>query len=125
MTSPEMTAMARGLCTYTLCGFFEKGADYLRTVQDPGGGFRRSGKEGPLSTVHTAVVLDALKAAGYRKRNAMVENAIQWLISCQKAVEYLGRVQQPDGAFVRPLPSGTDKEGLQTTCFVAWALSGL
>ncbi|MCX5807519.1 MAG: terpene cyclase/mutase family protein [Proteobacteria bacterium] len=62
-----------------------KGAEYLRAVQDTNGGFKRIGKEGAPLTIYTAVVLCALKEAGYNENDPMVKQAIGWLISCQNA----------------------------------------
>ena len=43
-----------------------------------------------------------------------------------KAVDYLGKAQQSDGAFISASPvhfNKVAKKNTQTTCFVAWALS--
>jgi prenyltransferase beta subunit len=63
----------------------KKGVEYLRSVQDGDGGFKRVGKEGAPLTIYTAVVLCALQDAGYNKTDPMVAKAIDWLLGCQNA----------------------------------------
>jgi prenyltransferase beta subunit len=87
----------------------KKGAEYLRAVQDTNGGFKRIGKEGAPLTIYTAVVLCALKEAGYKKDDPMVKQAIDWLISCQNA----------DGGY--GMPKGTPSLSLST----AWTIKAL
>jgi len=86
-----------------------KGADYLKTVQDINGGFKRIGKEGAPLTIYTAVVLCALKEAGYKQNDPVVKRAMDWLISCQNA----------DGGY--GMPKGAPSLSLST----AWTIKAL
>jgi squalene cyclase len=87
----------------------KKGVEYLRSVQDGDGGFRRVGKEGQPLTIYTAVVLLALKDAGYPKNDAMVRQAVDWLAGCQN----------PDGGY--GMPKGSPSLS-PSTAFVIKAL---
>ncbi len=87
----------------------KKGAEYLEAVQDTSGGFKRIGKEGAPLTIYTAVVLCALKEAGYKRDDPMVRQAIDWLINCQNA----------DGGY--GMPKGAPSLSLST----AWTIKAL
>jgi prenyltransferase beta subunit len=86
--------------------------EYLRRVQDAGGGFRRIGTEGPPLTIYTSVVLCALGELGYPKEDATVKKALEWLISCQN----------PDGGYGMPKgsPSMTASTGLAIRAMLAY-----
>jgi len=87
----------------------KKGIQYLRSVQDEAGGFRRIGKEGVPLTVFTAVVLTAFKEAGYDRKDPAVRQALDWLMGCQN----------PDGGY--GLPKGAPSLAFST----AWAVRAL
>jgi prenyltransferase beta subunit len=82
---------------------------YLRSGQDPEGGFRRLCIEGVPLAVYSANVLNGLKAAGLPASDPMVERALSWLLSCQN----------PDGGF--GMAKGTDSVALST----AWTIKAL
>jgi prenyltransferase beta subunit len=87
----------------------KKAVEYLREVQDNDGGFKRIGKEGAPLTIYTAVVLCALKEAGYKRDDPMVRMAIDWLMGCQNA----------DGGY--GMPKGTPSLAPST----AWTIKAL
>jgi prenyltransferase beta subunit len=87
----------------------KKAVEYLREVQDSAGGFKRIGKEGAPLTIYTAVVLCALKEAGYGTKDPMVKKAVDWLMSCQNA----------DGGY--GMPKGTPSLAPST----AWVIRAL
>jgi prenyltransferase beta subunit len=64
-------------------GAIGKAAAYLQSVQEPGGGFTRIGREGQPLTVYTANVLFAADAAGFGKGATWIDRALLWLVSCQ------------------------------------------
>lgn len=82
---------------------------YLRSIQDDEGGFKRIGKEGPPLTIYTAVVLCALKEAGVSRNDALVRQALDWLMGCQN----------PDGGY--GMPKGTPSLAVST----AWTVRAL
>ncbi len=61
----------------------EKAVSYLRDVQHEGGGFQRTAGVGEPSTLHTAIVLFAMREAGFSIGDPMVRKALVWLVSCQ------------------------------------------
>ena len=89
-----------------------KAVEYLRKVQDPAGGFKRIGTEGPPLTIYTSVVLMAHADLGYPKEDALVKKALEWLMSCQNA----------DGGYGMPKgsPSMTATTGLAIRALVAY-----
>jgi prenyltransferase beta subunit len=89
-----------------------KAVEYLRKVQDPAGGFKRIGTEGPALTIYTSVVLMAHAEMGYPKEDALVKKALEWLISCQN----------PDGGYGMPKgsPSMTATTALAIRALVAY-----
>jgi prenyltransferase beta subunit len=56
---------------------------YLRNVQHEEGGFQRTAGAGESSTLHTAIVLFAMREAGFGIGDPMVRKALVWLVSCQ------------------------------------------
>lgn len=56
---------------------------YLRTVQCEEGGFQRNAGVGEPSTLHTAIVLFAMKETGYGMGDPMVKKALSWLADCR------------------------------------------
>jgi prenyltransferase beta subunit len=61
----------------------EKAISYLRKVQHEEGGFQRIAGVGESSTLHTAIVLFAMREAGFGIDDPMVRKALVWLVSCQ------------------------------------------
>jgi squalene cyclase len=61
----------------------KKAISYLRDVQHEKGGFQRTAGVGESSTLHTAIVLFALREAGFATGDPMVRKALVWLVSCQ------------------------------------------
>ena len=61
----------------------EKAISYLRKVQHEEGGFQRTAGVGESSTLHTAIVLFAMREAGFGIDDPMVRKALVWLVSCQ------------------------------------------
>ena len=61
----------------------KKAISYLRDVQHEEGGFQRTAGVGEPSTLHTAIVLFAMKEAGFGVEDFMVRKALAWLVSCQ------------------------------------------
>ena len=61
----------------------EKAISYLRKVQHEEGGFQRTANVGESSTLHTAIVLFAMREAGFSIDDPMVRKALVWLVSCQ------------------------------------------
>jgi len=95
--------------------FVQDAVDYLVTTQKSQGGFAPAlpAAEDPEAT---AYALMALSKYPDKKMNV------------HKGTEYLGKAQQPDGAFISTSPiqfNKIAKKNTQTTCFVAWALSEL
>ena len=93
--------------------FVQDAVEWLQTTQKPGGGFSvvPPAPEDPEATAYSIMALNKLP-----DKKAMVD----------KAVDYLGKVQQSDGAFISASPmqfNKVAKKNTQTTCFVAWALS--
>jgi len=60
-----------------------KAISYLRNVQHEEGGFQRTAGVGESSTLHTAIVLFAMREAGFGIGDPMVRKALVWLVSCQ------------------------------------------
>jgi prenyltransferase beta subunit len=60
-----------------------KAISYLRKVQHEDGGFQRTTGVGESSTLHTAIVLFAMREAGFGIGDPMVRKALAWLVSCQ------------------------------------------
>ncbi len=87
----------------------KRAIEYLRSVQDEEGGFRRIGKEGQPLTVYTAVVLCAAKDAGLAKNDPLVRKAMDWLMGCQNA----------DGGY------GMPKAGPSMALGTAWTVRAL
>jgi prenyltransferase beta subunit len=86
---------------------------YLLKTQKPSGGFSfvPPAPEDPEATAYAIMALSGLPD----KKDAV-----------QKALDYLAKVQQADGAYVSSAPvqfNKTPKKNTQTTAFVAWALS--
>ena len=93
--------------------FVQDAVEWLQTTQKPGGGFSvvPPAPEDPEATAYSIMALNKLP-----DKKAMVD----------KAVDYLGKAQQSDGAFISASPmqfNKVAKKNTQTTCFVAWALS--
>lgn len=93
--------------------FVEDAIDWLLKTQKPTGGFSivPPAPEDPEATAYVVIALSKLP-----DKKAIVD----------RAVEYLGKAQQPDGAFISASPiqfNKVAKKNTQTTCFVAWALS--
>jgi len=61
----------------------EKAISYLRNVQHREGGFQRTAGVGEPTTLHTAIVLFAMKEAGLSADDPMVKKALTWLADCQ------------------------------------------
>jgi prenyltransferase beta subunit len=61
----------------------EKAISYLRKVQQEEGGFQRTAGVGESSTLHTAIVLFAMRETGFGMDDPMVRKALTWLVSCQ------------------------------------------
>jgi prenyltransferase beta subunit len=61
----------------------EKAISYLRKVQHEEGGFQRTAGAGESSTLHAAIVLFAMREAGFGIGDPMVRKALVWLVSCQ------------------------------------------
>jgi hypothetical protein len=85
----------------------------LLKTQKPSGGFSfvPPAPEDPEATAYAIMALSGLPD----KKDAV-----------QKALDYLAKVQQADGAYVSSAPvqfNKTPKKNTQTTAFVAWALS--
>ena len=55
----------------------------MRNVQHEDGGFQRTAGVGESSTLHTAIVLFAMKEAGFGIGDPMIRKALAWLVSCQ------------------------------------------
>ena len=87
----------------------KRAVEYLRDAQDNDGGFKRIGKEGAPLTIYTAVVLCALKEAGYGTKDPLVRKAVDWLTSCQNV----------DGGY--GMPKGTPSLAPST----AWVIRAL
>ncbi|HEX2966709.1 MAG TPA: prenyltransferase/squalene oxidase repeat-containing protein [Syntrophorhabdaceae bacterium] len=90
----------------------QKAIAWLLQVQKASGGFSMTAShpEDPELTAYAITALNGLEM--YREQ-------------IEKAVDYLGNVQEADGAFVSYAPiqfDGVAKKNTQTTCFVAWAL---
>jgi prenyltransferase beta subunit len=68
-----------GMCDEAI----EKAISYLRKVQHEEGGFQRTAGVGEPSTLHTAIVLFAMREGGFGIDDPMVRKALIWLISCQ------------------------------------------
>jgi prenyltransferase beta subunit len=64
-------------------GAIGKAISYLRNVQHEEGGFQRTAGVGESSTLHTAIVLFAMREAGFGIGDPMVRKALVWLVSCQ------------------------------------------
>jgi prenyltransferase beta subunit len=60
-----------------------KAISYLRNVQHEEGGFQRTAGVGEPSILHTAIVLFAMREAGFGIGDPMVRKALVWLVSCQ------------------------------------------
>ena len=93
--------------------FVQDAVDYILTTQKPYGGFAPV-PPAPEDPEATAYALMALSKFPNKKMNV------------NKAVEYLVKAQQPDGAYISASPiqfNKVAKKNTQTTCFVAWALS--
>lgn len=58
---------------------------YLKKVQCQEGGFQRTVEVGEPSTLHTAIVLFAMKEARFSAEDPMVRDALMWLARCQNA----------------------------------------
>ena len=61
----------------------EKAISYLRNVQHEEGGFQRTAGVGEPSILHTAIVLFAVREAGFGIGDPMIRKALAWLVSCQ------------------------------------------
>ncbi|MGD9579278.1 MAG: prenyltransferase/squalene oxidase repeat-containing protein [Syntrophorhabdus sp.] len=93
--------------------FIKDAVEYLLTTQKPSGGFAPTpaAPEDPEVTSNVIVGLSKFED----KKPAVV-----------RAVDYLGKAQQPDGAFISSFPIQFNKvarKNTQTTCWVAWAIS--
>jgi len=60
-----------------------KAISYLRNVQHEEGGFQRTAGVGEPSILHAAIVLFAMREAGFGIGDPMVRKALVWLTSCQ------------------------------------------
>jgi prenyltransferase beta subunit len=88
------------------------GISWLLRTQKESGGFAMtlSAKEDPEITAYAMTVMNGLE---------------QYKTQMKKAIEYLERVQDADGAFNSYAPiqfNNVTKKNTQTACFVAWAL---
>jgi prenyltransferase beta subunit len=93
--------------------FVKDAVDFILTTQKPSGGFAPvpPAPEDPEVTAY--VIIGLSKFAD--KKNVVT-----------KAVDYLNKIQQPDGAFISNFPvqfNKIAKKNTQTTCWVAWAIS--
>jgi prenyltransferase beta subunit len=61
----------------------KRAVSYLRKVQHEEGGFQRTAGIGEPSTLHAAIVLFAMREAGFGIGDPMVRKAIVWLANCQ------------------------------------------
>jgi len=60
-----------------------RAVSYLRTVQHEEGGFQRNAGVGEPTTLHTSIVLFAMKETGYGIGDPMVKKALSWLAGCR------------------------------------------
>jgi prenyltransferase beta subunit len=60
-----------------------KALSYLRSVQHEEGGFQRTAGVGEPSVLHAAIVLFAMREAGFGIGDPIVRKALVWLTSCQ------------------------------------------
>jgi len=93
--------------------FIQDAVDYIITTQKPSGGFAPT-PQAPEDPEVTAYAIFALSKFEDKKT------------AVAKAMDYLGKVQQPDGSFMSNFPvqfNKVSKKSTQTTCWVAWALS--
>jgi prenyltransferase beta subunit len=93
--------------------FVQDAVEWLLKTQKPTGGFSvvPPAPEDPEATAYAIMALNKIP-----DKKMIVD----------KAVDYLGKAQQPDGAFISATPvhfNKVAKKNTQTTCFVAWALS--
>jgi len=93
--------------------FVQDAVEYLLATQKPSGGFavNPSAPEDPEVTSYIIIGLSKLAD----KKDVI-----------SKAMTYLGKAQQPDGAFISGFPvqfNKVAKKNTQTTCWVAWAIS--
>lgn len=93
--------------------FIKDAVEYLLTTQKPSGGFAPTpaAPEDPEVTSYVIVGLSK-----FEDKKPVVA----------RAVDYLGKAQQPDGAFISSFPvqfNKVAKKNTQTTCWVAWAIS--
>ena len=94
--------------------FVQDAVEWLLKTQKPTGGFSvvPPAPEDPEATAYVIIGSEQV----CRTRKMIID----------KAVDYLGKAQQPDGAFISASPvhfNKVAKKNTQTTCFVAWALS--
>jgi prenyltransferase beta subunit len=93
--------------------FVQDAVEWLLKTQKPTGGFSvvPPAPEDPEATAYAIIALSKSP-----DKKAVVD----------KAVDYLSKAQQADGAFISASPiqfNKVAKKNTQTTCFVAWALS--
>lgn len=106
----------KGLTAYDVAlttPFIQDAADYILTTQKSSGGFgvNPSAPEDPEVTAYSIMALSKFED----KKPAV-----------NKAMDYLGKVQQSDGSFISNFPvqfNKVAKKNTQTTCWVAWAIS--
>lgn len=93
--------------------FVQDAINYLLTTQKSNGGFSPV-PPAPEDPEATAYAIMALSKFPDKKMIA------------HRAIEYLGKAQQPDGAYISASPiqfNKIAKKNTQTTCFAAWAIS--
>jgi len=93
--------------------FVKDAVDFILTTQKPSGGFAPV-PPAPEDPEVTAYVIIGLSKLTDKK------------LVISRAVDYLSKAQQPDGAFISNFPVQFNKiarKNTQTTCWVAWAIS--
>lgn len=93
--------------------FIKDAVEYLLTTQKPSGGFAPTPAAPEDPEVTSNVIVGLSK---FEDKKPVVA----------RAVDYLGKAQQPDGAFISSFPIQFNKvarKNTQTTCWVAWAIS--
>ena len=106
----------RALLTYGVAPttpFVQDAVEYLLATQKTSGGFAPV-PPAPEDPEVTAYVIMGLSKLEDKK------------LVVARAIDYLGKAQQPDGAFISGFPvqfNKVAKKNTQTTCWVAWAIS--
>jgi prenyltransferase beta subunit len=106
----------KGLTAYGVAPtspFIQDAVEFILSTQKSSGGFAPV-PPAPEDPEVTAYIIIGLSKLTDKK------------LVISRAVDYLGKVQQADGAFISNLPvqfNKTAKKNTQTTCWVAWAIS--